>query len=75
MEYSEVENHDDYYQFHTPSQSGIGLVQVTDPLGTHIIYDIAIDDLTEIERELLVIGTYYIESGSGSEAKVCMYIS
>ena len=69
MQFSEVENHDDFYQFHTTSETGTGLVSVCDPQGVCILYDEALEDLQQLERELLVIGTYYIMSGRGLKEK------
>ena len=65
MQFTEVENHDDFYEFHLGSETGTGLVSVWDPQGTAVVYDVAMEDLQELERELLVVGTYYITRGCG----------
>jgi hypothetical protein len=65
MQFTEVENHDDFYEFHVGPETGTGLVSVWDPQGTAVVYDVAMEDLQELERELLVVGTYYITRGCG----------
>ena len=55
MHYMEVENHDDFYSF-----DGKGSVQVWDEKGVSIMYDVAMEDLKELERELLMVGSYYM---------------
>lgn len=69
MQFTEVENHDDFYEFHSTPESGRGLVTVWDSQGVNIIYDAALEDLRGLEKELLIIGTYYIEKGCGLVSK------
>ena len=65
MQYMEVENHDDFYSF-----NGEGSVKVWDNRGVGVMYDAAIEDLKRVERELLVVGTYYIQQERGGKIKV-----
>jgi len=55
MQYMEVENHDDFYSFNEE-----GHVRVWDPQGVAVVYDVVLDDLLRLERELLTLGSYYI---------------
>ncbi|XP_059501211.1 uncharacterized protein LOC125452245 [Stegostoma tigrinum] len=57
MEFSEIENHDDFYT------SEEDLIHTQDQRGIYIIYDVAIKDLTELENQLLLLATQYIEKG------------
>ena len=68
MQLTEVENHDDFYTFHSSPETGTGLVSVWDPLGVPVIYDTAQQDLQNLETELLTVATYYITRGRGLEA-------
>ena len=76
MQFTEVENHDDFYKFLSVPEVGRGLVTIWDPQGVDIMYDTALKDLERLERELLTVGTYYIERGEGLEGrtdkKVCV---
>ena len=65
MQFTEVENHDDFYEFFVTPEVGRGTVAIWDPQGVNIVYDVALEDLREIENELLIIGTYYIQRGCG----------
>ncbi len=56
MTYMEVENHDDFYSFESPNQ-----IRVWDQVGVAIVYDVALDDLSELESELLTLGSYYLQ--------------
>ena len=55
MTFTEVENHDDFCSFDVDNQ-----VKVWDPNGVGVVYDVALDDLKELEAELLVVGSYYL---------------
>ena len=55
MTFMEVENHDDFYSFDKDSQ-----VKVWDPSGVGVVYDVALDDLKQLEAELQVVGSYYL---------------
>ncbi|XP_072594559.1 uncharacterized protein [Vulpes vulpes] len=59
MEFSEVENQDDYYSM------GAGYIYTQDQQGVHIMYDEALADLKELEAELLLVASYYIEKEKG----------
>ncbi|XP_035179068.1 uncharacterized protein LOC118165223 isoform X3 [Oxyura jamaicensis] len=55
MEFAEVENHDD---FHTRED---GYIHTQDQSGAYIIYDVALEDLKELENQLLLVASQYIE--------------
>nr|XP_009675270.1 PREDICTED: transmembrane protein FLJ37396 [Struthio camelus australis] len=55
MEFAEVENHDDFYT------SEGGYIHTQDPRGLYIIYDVALKDLKELEHQLLLVTSQYIE--------------
>ncbi|XP_040584075.1 uncharacterized protein LOC101831404 isoform X2 [Mesocricetus auratus] len=55
LEFSEVENQDDVYS------TQAGCVHTQDQLGLYVMYDYALQDLKELESELLLIASYYIE--------------
>ncbi|XP_021248547.1 putative uncharacterized protein C6orf183 homolog [Numida meleagris] len=55
MEFAEVENHDD---FHTCED---GYIHTQDQRGAYIIYDVALEDLKELENQLLLVASQYIE--------------
>ena len=55
MTFMEVENHDDFYSFDKDNQ-----VKVWDSNGVGVVYDVALDDLKQLEAELQVVGSYYI---------------
>ena len=55
MNYMEVENHDDFYEFEMD-----GSVRVWDQRGTEIMYDTALEDLNTLEEELLTVASYYL---------------
>nr|XP_025715055.1 LOW QUALITY PROTEIN: uncharacterized protein LOC112813981 [Callorhinus ursinus] len=59
MEFSEVENQDDYYSM------GAASIYTQDQHGVHIIYDEALSDLKELEAELLLVASHYIEKEKG----------
>lgn len=55
MEFAEVENHDD---FHTNED---GYIRTQDQRGVYTIYDVAVEDLKELENQLLLVASQYIE--------------
>ncbi|GFR74183.1 coiled-coil domain-containing protein 162-like [Elysia marginata] len=55
IQFSEVENHDDFYTVEE------GRVHVLDQRGLYIVYDKAREDLRELESDLLLICSHYIE--------------
>ena len=55
MEFSEIENHDDFYSFEE------GRVHVQDQRGYYIMYSAALDDLAALEDDLLLIASHYLE--------------
>ena len=55
MTFMEIENHDDFYSFDKDNQ-----VKVWDPNGVGVVYDVALDDLKQLEAELQVVGSYYL---------------
>jgi len=50
-----VENHDD---FHTGED---GCIHTRDQRGVYIGYDVALEDLKELENQLLLVASQYIE--------------
>ena len=67
MQFMEVENHDDYYTFEAD-----GHIKVRDHRGMCVVYDTALEDLDSVEKELLLVGSYYVQHGEerAAEAKV-----
>ncbi|XP_004674132.1 PREDICTED: transmembrane protein FLJ37396 [Condylura cristata] len=59
MEFSEVENQDDYYS------SGSGCIHTQDQRGLPVMYDEALRDLEELGAELLLVASHYIEKEKG----------
>ncbi|XP_019393423.1 PREDICTED: transmembrane protein FLJ37396 isoform X1 [Crocodylus porosus] len=55
MEFLEVENHDDFYTAED------GCIHTQDQRGAYIMYDLALKDLKELENQLLLIASQYIE--------------
>ncbi|CAH8574297.1 unnamed protein product [Heterobilharzia americana] len=55
MQFAEVENHDDFY-YHEEER-----IHVRDQIGYWIVYDCALDDFRELERDLLLIATSFIQ--------------
>jgi hypothetical protein len=55
MEFSSVENHDDFYTLEE------GRVHVQDQRGHYVVYDVALNDLSAIENDLLLVATHFIE--------------
>lgn len=62
MEFSEVENQDDYYSMDA------GSIHTQDQHGVHIMYDEALRDLKELEAELLLVASHYIEKEKGQKS-------
>nr|XP_019590619.1 PREDICTED: transmembrane protein FLJ37396 isoform X2 [Rhinolophus sinicus] len=59
LEFSEVENQDDYYSIRA------GYIYTQDQQGVHVMYDEALRDLKELETELLLVASHYIEKEKG----------
>ncbi|XP_059838957.1 uncharacterized protein si:ch73-242m19.1 isoform X2 [Hypanus sabinus] len=57
MEFSEIENHDDFYV------NEDSFIHVQDQRGFFVMYDVALKDLKELETQLLLLATQYIEKG------------
>lgn len=55
MEYAEVENLHDFYSAEEQ------LVHTQDQRGFYIVYDAALKDLEELENELLLVGSHFIQ--------------
>lgn len=62
MEFSEVENQDDYYS------TEAGYVHTQDQQGVYVMYDEALSDLKELETELLLVASHYIEKEKGQKS-------
>ncbi|OPJ73206.1 hypothetical protein AV530_005603 [Patagioenas fasciata monilis] len=66
---AETENHDNFYT------SEGGYIHTWDQQGVYIIYDMALEDLKELENQLLLVANEYIEKdktagGGGRECAV-----
>ncbi|XP_020946494.1 putative uncharacterized protein C6orf183 homolog isoform X8 [Sus scrofa] len=59
MEFSEVENQDDYYSMEA------GYIHTQDQQGIYVMYDEALSDLKELETELLLVASHYVEKEKG----------
>lgn len=55
MEFSEVENHNDFYTAED------GTVHTQDQRGAFVMYDAALEDLQQLQDQLLLLTTLYIE--------------
>ncbi|KAK4470711.1 hypothetical protein MN116_006239 [Schistosoma mekongi] len=55
MQFAEIENHDDFY-YHEE-----GRIHVKDQIGYWIVYDCALNDFNELEHDLLLIATHFIQ--------------
>ncbi|XP_044531340.1 uncharacterized protein LOC123246558 [Gracilinanus agilis] len=55
MEFSEVEHQDDFYTMKD------GYIHVQDQQGAYVMYDCALQDLEELESQLLLLVSHYIE--------------
>ncbi len=69
MHYMEIENHDDFCRFDDE-----GCAYVCDHVGVSIMYDTALDDLEELERKLLVVGSYYMRMAALKGRYIHTYI-
>ena len=67
MTYMEVENHDDFYSFEASNQ-----IRVWDQQGAGVVYDSALEDLSNLETELLTVGSYYLSKGPPRKEWVCV---
>uniref|UniRef100_A0A5K4F3H5 Phosphodiesterase I n=2 Tax=Schistosoma mansoni TaxID=6183 RepID=A0A5K4F3H5_SCHMA len=56
MQFAEVENHDDFY-YHEE-----GRIHVKDQVGYWIVYDCALNDFKELEHDLLLIATKFLQN-------------
>ncbi|CAI9720002.1 Hypothetical predicted protein [Octopus vulgaris] len=56
IEYSEIENHDDFYEIEGER------IYIRDQQGLYIIYDEAINDFKQLEEDLLLLASFYIEN-------------
>lgn len=63
MEFAEVENHDDFYTVEE------ACIHTQDQRGAFVMYDVALQDLKETEKHLLLVASQYIEVGNG---KACI---
>ncbi|KAK9411480.1 coiled coil domain-containing protein [Crotalus adamanteus] len=57
MEFAEVENHDDFYTVEE------AYIHTQDQRGALVMYDVALQDLKETEKQLLLVASQYIEVG------------
>lgn len=62
MEFSEVENQDDYYSMDA------GYIHTQDQQGVYVMYDEALSDLKDLETELLLVASHYIEREKGQKS-------
>lgn len=69
MQYSEVENRDDYYQF-----AGRG-VTVWDQAGKMVVYDRAEQKMAILESELFIVASYYIQRCALKKLKVIKVVA
>lgn len=56
MRFTDLENHDDYFVYQE------GRTHVQDQRGFFVIYDVALDDLKKLERDLLLIASSFLRS-------------
>lgn len=61
MEFADVENLHDFY-----SSEG-GVVHTQDHRGFYVVYDAALKDLEELENELLLVGSHFIQRNTIKE--------
>ncbi|XP_026522286.1 uncharacterized protein LOC113411444 [Notechis scutatus] len=62
MEFAEVENHDDFYTVEE------AYIHTQDQRGAFVMYDVALQDLKETEKQLLLVASQYIEVEKGQKA-------
>nr|CAH8857122.1 unnamed protein product [Trichobilharzia regenti] len=55
MQFADIENHDDFY-YHEEER-----IHVRDQIGYWIVYDCALDDFRDLERDILLIATSFIQ--------------
>ncbi|KAK2166354.1 hypothetical protein NP493_1328g00012 [Ridgeia piscesae] len=60
IQFSEVENHDDFYSYEDSR------VHVQDQRGFYIVYDAAVEDFKNLEKDLLLIASYFIDKDTSS---------
>ncbi|THD24003.1 Transmembrane protein [Fasciola hepatica] len=60
MQFSEVDNHDDFY-FHEE-----GRVHVRDQIGFWIVYESALEDFERLEQDMLLLATAFIQKDTGT---------
>ncbi|XP_032071184.1 uncharacterized protein LOC116507263 [Thamnophis elegans] len=63
MEFAEVENHDDFYTVEE------AYIHTQDQRGAFVMYDVALQDLKETEKQLLLVASQYIEMEKGQKAR------
>ena len=65
MSFAGLERRDDSYKWRSGREKHMdeweGEIQVDDCCGVPIIYDCALEDFQELEEQLMMIGTYYIQ--------------
>ncbi|ETE69944.1 hypothetical protein L345_04247, partial [Ophiophagus hannah] len=62
MEFAEVENHDDFYTVEE------AYIHTQDQRGAFVMYDVALQDLKETEKQLLLVASQYIKVEKGQKA-------
>ncbi|XP_066478822.1 uncharacterized protein [Tiliqua scincoides] len=65
MEFAEAENHDDFYTLDNM------YIHTQDQRGAYVMYDVALQDLKLLEKELLLVATQYIETGHKAGSASC----
>eukprot|EP00794_Sanderia_malayensis_P005905 gene5905-6590_t len=63
LEALEIENHDDFYVYEN------GRIHVQDQQGHVILYDVSLADFTELEHELLLVGSHFISKNTTKKRK------
>ncbi|PAA69803.1 hypothetical protein BOX15_Mlig033119g1 [Macrostomum lignano] len=64
MRFQDVENYDDFYTHEE------GRVHVRDHRGYYVVYDQAMDDLKNLEEDLLLVASYYIQKDRDAMEKL-----
>ncbi|XP_053138724.1 uncharacterized protein LOC128339212 [Hemicordylus capensis] len=67
MEFAEIENHDDFYT------TKDGYIHTQDQRGAYVMYDVALQDLQEVEEQLLLLASHYIEKGHKADSDSSNY--
>ena len=57
-----MENQDDYYSVDA------GYIHTQDQQGVYVMYDEALSDLKDLETELLLVASHYIEREKGQKS-------